>query len=137
MLKQCISGIALLCMAGAVACADDQSSVDGIQEDILLGNNIAALESAAASNESIAVGRVETTVNVTPVDNSIRQLAVMVGNVQALSVAVVVGSENLNATSGNGNGNGSVGGGLTISSVGAANSVSAITTSIPATLAPK
>jgi flagellar biosynthesis/type III secretory pathway M-ring protein FliF/YscJ len=135
MLKQCISGIALLCMAGAVACADDQSSVDGIQEDILLGNNIAALESAAASNESIAVGRVETTVNVTPVDNSIRQLAVMVGNVQALSVAVVVGSENLNATSGNGNG--SVGGGLTISSVGAANSVSAITTSIPATIAPK
>ena len=109
--------------------------MNGVQEDILLGNNIAALESAAASNESIAVGRVETTVNVTPVDNSIRQLAVMVGNVQALSVAVVVGSENLNATSGNGNG--SVGGGLTISSVGAANSVSAITTSIPATIAPK
>lgn len=135
MLKQCITGIALLCMVGAVACADDQSSVDGIQEDILLGNNIAALESAAASNESIAVGRVETTVNVTPVDNSIRQLSVMVGNVQALSVAVVVGSENLNATSGNGNG--SVGGGLTISSVGAANAVSAITTSIPATIAPK
>ena len=50
---------------------------------------------------------------------------------QALSLAVVVGSENLNATSGNANG--SVGGGLTISSVGAANSVSAITTSIPAT----
>ena len=135
MLKQCISAIALLCMAGAVACADDQSNVNGMQEDILLGNNIAALESAAASNESIAVGRVETTVNLTPVDNSIRQLAVMVGNVQALSVAVVVGSENLNATSGNANG--SVGGGLTISSVGAANSVSAITTSIPATIAPK
>ena len=135
MLKRCITGIALLCMAGAVACADDQRSVDGIQEDILLGNNIAALESAAASNESIAVGRVETTVNVTPVDNSIRQLSVMVGNVQALSVAVVVGSENLNATSGNGNG--SVGGGLTISSVGEANSLSAITTSIPETLAPK
>lgn len=128
--KQCIFGIALLCMAGAVACTDDQSSVDGIQEDILLGNNI-----AAASNESIAVGRVETTVNVTPVDNSIRQLAVMTGNVQSLSVAVVIGSENLNATSGNANG--SVGGGLTISSVGAANSVSAITTSIPATIAPK
>ncbi len=135
MLKQCISGITLLCTAGAVACADDQSSVDGIQEDILLGNNIAALESAAASTERIAVGRVETNVNVTPVANSIRQLAIMTGNVQALSVAVVVGSENLNATSGNGNG--SVGGGLTISSVGAANSVSAITTSIPATIAPK
>ena len=133
--KQFNFGIELLCMAGAVCWCDDQSSVDGIQEDILLGNYIAALESAAASNESIAVGRVETTVNVTPVDNSIRQLAVMVGNVQALSVAVVVGSENPNATSGNGNG--SVGGGLTISSVGAANSVSAITTSIPATIAPK
>jgi hypothetical protein len=70
------------------------------------------------------VGCVETTVNVTPADNSIRQLSVM-----------VIGSDNLNATSGNANG--SVGDGLTISSVGAANSVSAITTSIPATLAPK
>jgi hypothetical protein len=109
--------LASMLMASATAQARDRDA--SIQGNALAGNG-----GIAATNHSIAVDSID--VSVKTVDNSIRQIAIMKDDVSVHSAIIVSGDGALKTIAGSGNG--SIGGGITVSAIGAANSISTTTT---------
>jgi hypothetical protein len=106
-------------LATAAAAQAQNVNDDGIQ-----GNALAMRGGVAATDRSIAVDSLD--VSLKSVDNSIRQIAVMRDDVSVRSAIIVTGDGALKTISGNGNG--SIGGGINVSAVGAANSISTTVT---------
>jgi hypothetical protein len=109
--------------AAGAAIAEEIPLIDGIA----LG--LAGQTAAVASDQSIALGSLDVTLKTVNIDNSIRQIAIMKDDVTLISKVKITGSQNFNMASGNGNG--SISGGLTVSAVGAANSISTTVTTVP------
>ncbi len=114
--------VILLAVAGMLAAAGGASAGDIDLEAIKGG--IATY----AEDDGIAAGKVEVELETTTitksfeVDNSIKQIARMRNDVEVNSKIKIDGNGNFKAFTGNGNG--SVGGGISVSAIGAANSVS-------------
>jgi hypothetical protein len=110
--------VVCLAIASGAAAGEEPYGTD------IQGNALASKGGIAATNRSIAVDSID--VSVKTVDNSIRQVAIMKDDVNVRSAIVVTGDGALKTIAGSGNG--SIGGGISVSAIGAANSISTTTT---------